>query len=257
MSKTATSNKVADRRASEKKRPAAGNGKDLAERNGAVACSAKPAKAAVTAALVKAPSMTKLPAVAAKSVRRIGRRMATAVPSPGAAARDFLLRARSAGREALEAGTRRLPIQRSIDVAVPLEVAWDAWMELAGLPEGAHRVQGIARRNGRLVGRVTGAGRSADWEAEIVDEREGESFAWCSVDGSECAGLVTFHRLDDRLTRVELNLDVRPRGVTEAVALGLRLADRRAEADLRRFKARVQALDPAGYRTGTREGTRG
>ena len=36
-------------------------------------------------------------------------------------------------------------------------------------------------------------------------------------------------------------------GLGEAAALALRLADRRAEADLRRFKARVEAIDPDDY----------
>jgi len=35
--------------------------------------------------------------------------------------------------------------------------------------------------------------------------------------------------------------------VRDAVALVLRVADRRAEAELRRFKAHVEALDPDEY----------
>jgi hypothetical protein len=58
---------------------------------------------------------------------------------------------------------------------------------------------------------------------------------------------VTFHELGDRLTRIELHLDVIPGGVADAVALVLRVADRRAEAELRRFKAQVEALDPDEY----------
>src|SRR5438445_818412 len=64
---------------------------------------------------------------------------------------------------------------------------------------------------------------------------------------TDCAGLVTFHELAERLTRIELELDVVPTGLGEAAALALRLADRRAEADLRRFKARVEAIDPDDY----------
>ncbi len=144
------------------------------------------------------------------------------------------------------ARARRLPIQRAVDAAVPLEVVWHEWMKFNYFPEGAHRVKDVQRDGDRLVGRV--ASPAADqWTAEIIDERVDESFAWHSIDGSNCAGLVTFHRLSDRLTRIELNLDVRPVGLAEALALALHLADRRAEADLRRFKAHVELLSPDTY----------
>jgi uncharacterized membrane protein len=87
----------------------------------------------------------------------------------------------------------------------------------------------------------------ARWEAEVLDQRPNESFAWQSVKGSDCAGLITFHRLSERLTRLELNLDVIPQGMPEAMGLLTYLADRRAEADLRRFKAHVELINPDLY----------
>jgi uncharacterized membrane protein len=144
---------------------------------------------------------------------------------------------------------RELPIQRSVDVAVPIDVAWDEWMRFEHLPEGTHRVQDVERDGDRLTGHV----RGSDWEAEIVDERIDESFAWHSVGGSDCSGLLTFHELSDRLTRMELHVDVIPGGVTDSVELLLHVADRRAEAELRRFKAYVESLDPDQYPPAERE----
>lgn len=153
-------------------------------------------------------------------------------------------RAAEASGGALDAaGTHRLPIQRSVDVAVPLGVAWQEFMALDALPEGPHTVTGIERDGSTLTGRTHGQ----EWKAEILDERERESFAWRSHAGSDCAGLVTFHELSPRLTRLEMNLDVVPTGLGESVALSTRLADRRAEAELRRFKARVELIDPDTY----------
>jgi len=170
-------------------------------------------------------------------------------PGPKAlqhAARAAIERARDAGGAALR--VRSLPIQRSIDVAVPLPVAWDEWIRLDFLPEGAHRVRDIERDDdAHLVGRLSGPHAATRWEAQVVDERVDESFAWRSEGASDCAGLVTFHRIGDRLTRMELQLDVVPRGLTEAAALLLRLADHRAEADLRGFKARIETIDPDEY----------
>jgi uncharacterized membrane protein len=74
-----------------------------------------------------------------------------------------------------------------------------------------------------------------------------ESFAWLSVEGTDVAGLATFHQLSDRLTRIELDLDVVPTNPSEAMMLALHVAHRRAEADLRRFKAHVETLDPDEY----------
>ena len=65
--------------------------------------------------------------------------------------------------------------------------------------------------------------------------------------GSDCAGLVTFHPLSERLTRLELQLDVVPSRLTEAAALALHLADHRAETELRIFKARLETISPDEY----------
>jgi uncharacterized membrane protein len=158
--------------------------------------------------------------------------------------------------EQLPEHVRRVPVQVSVDVAVPLEVAYEEWMQFESLPEGAHRVEQIRRRGDRLVGRLNGVGAPREWEAEIRDERRNESFAWLSTRGSDVAGLITFHRLGDRLTRLEMQLDVVPTGVGEAAALALHLADRRAETELRRFKARLETISPDAYRPAAKAGNR-
>ena len=143
---------------------------------------------------------------------------------------------------------RTVPIQCSIDIAVPLEVAYADWMKLEFLPEGVHTVRNIRRDGDRLRGRIAGVSRERSrWRAEVREERVQESFAWRSVKGSDCLGLVTFHRLAERLTRLEVELDVLPLGPTQAFELLTRIADRRAEADLRRFKAELERISPDDY----------
>lgn len=186
-------------------------------------------------------------AVALKSGGRAAKTLAKkAVPAGAQTARKVASWVGGSSRESVMDRARQLPIQRYVDVAVPLEVAWDQWMKFDYFPEGAHRVEDVEREGDHLVGQVASPAAD-DWEAEIIEERPEESFAWQSIDGSDCAGLVTFHRLSDRLTRIELNLDVRPTGLAEALALSLHLADRRAEADLRRFKAHAELLNPDTY----------
>jgi uncharacterized membrane protein len=143
---------------------------------------------------------------------------------------------------------RSVPIQCSIDIAVPIQVAYDEWMKLEFLPEGVHTVRKIRADGDRLRGRIAGlSNERARWRAEIREERPQESFAWRSVQGSDCLGLVTFHRLAERLTRLEVELDVLPLGPTQAFELVTRIADRRAEGDLRRFKAELERISPDDY----------
>jgi uncharacterized membrane protein len=143
---------------------------------------------------------------------------------------------------------RSVPIQCSIDIAVPLQVAYEEWMKLEFLPEGIHTVRDVQRDGSRLRGHVEGArGQRSRWRAELREERPEESFAWRSLSGSDCLGLVTFHRLAERLTRLEVELDVIPKRAAEAFELLTHIADRRAEADLRRFKAELERISPDDY----------
>ena len=174
--------------------------------------------------------------------------VAKRLPTPPHALEALVERSDSNGRIPFADRLRRVPIQCSIDVGAPLELVYEEWMQLEFLPEGVHTIVDI-ERDGEdyLVGRIKGARGRGDWEAEVRDERRCEAFAWRSVVGSDCAGLITFHRLSERLTRLELELDVVPVRAAEAFELVALIADRRAEADLRRFKARLETISPDDY----------
>lgn len=182
--------------------------------------------------------------LALMAVKKAGDRMVQA-GAPGL--RVAALRLLDESREVVHrAITPSVPVQRSIDVAVPLHVAWEEWMALESLPEGAHRIIDIERDGDELYGHIDAPGRPP-WRAEILDERRQDSFAWRSVEGSDCAGLITFHRLGDKLTRLELDLDALPTSAAEAVALNTPLAQRRTALELRRFKAHVEFINPDAY----------
>jgi uncharacterized membrane protein len=188
--------------------------------------------------------MAGLRKAALKAVKVAG---AKALSAAAETARAAAGRAVATGRNALNASAdRRLPIFASIDVAVPPMVAWEQWMTFESFTEGVHRIEDVERDGDRLYGR-TPEPMASDWEAEIVDEREQQAFAWRSVEGSDCAGLATFHQLSDRLTRIELDLDVLPTNPAETLALSLHIAHKRAETELRRFKARVEFINPDVY----------
>jgi uncharacterized membrane protein len=191
------------------------------------------------------PAPTGLAKVAAKKTTKFVARKA--LQSGANVIRSAVDRATLAGKNAYETSLdRRIPIQLSIDVAVPIDIAWEEWRTWGNLPEGVHRIEDVERDGDVLVGHTAGP-RAIDWEAEILDERENESFAWRSVEGTDCAGLATFHQISDRLTRIELDLDVLPTKPSEALTFALHVAHRHAGADLRRFKAHVEFISPDAY----------
>jgi uncharacterized membrane protein len=136
---------------------------------------------------------------------------------------------------------RRLPIQCSVDVAVPAEVAYDQWTQFEDFPEFMHRVERIEQKDDETVvwhENVWGVRRS--WEAQIVEQVPDERIAWRSDSRGGHSGVVTFHELSDRLTRVELNVDLQPQGLFEKMASGMRFHRRALKTDLQRFKAFVE-----------------
>jgi uncharacterized membrane protein len=81
-------------------------------------------------------------------------------------------------------------------------------------------------------------------------QRPDERVAWNSVGGSDHAGVVTFHRLDDAHTRVTLQLDTVPEGVAEKLGDSLGLVKHRAKGDMERFKDYIeqQGVESGAYR---------
>ena len=133
---------------------------------------------------------------------------------------------------------RRMPIQQSIDVAVPVEAAWKLWNKYDDYPKFMHRIESAEKldpKHVQFTSKIWGIRRT--WEAEITEKRTHEIIAWTSEDGLENAGVVTFHKLGPRLTHIELNLDVAPHGPIEKIARGMRFTKRAVRADLHRFKA--------------------
>jgi uncharacterized membrane protein len=149
------------------------------------------------------------------------------------------------GAEARGTGKgRRLPVQESVDVAVPLETAYNQFTQFEDFPEFMHRVEKVEQRDDtHLVWHEKIGGIRREWEAEINDQRPDERIAWKSLSGTQTTGVVTFHALSERLTRVEVMLDFQPQGLLEKTASGFRMSRRALKSDLMRFKAFVEMRD--------------
>jgi uncharacterized membrane protein len=186
--------------------------------------------------------------LAAKALKAVLKRAAESGGEVVRAAADRAVEASKAASKDAEAKItqKRPPVQASVDVGVPIRVAWEEWENFQFIPEGTHTVSEIERDGENLFGLIEGV-TSSEWEAEILDEREQQSFAWQSHTGADCAGLITFHELAERLTRLELNLDIVPTSLVEMISLATHRADHKAEADLRKFKAHLELIDPDVY----------
>src|SRR5205814_6788993 len=84
------------------------------------------------------------------------------------------------------------------------------------------------------------------WEGRITDRRKNDRIAWTTASGMSHRGVVSFHKLDDNLTRVMVTMEFEPSGMVEKMASGLRFVKRAVQADLARFKAYVELDDAKG-----------
>ena len=146
--------------------------------------------------------------------------------------------------------TRRLPIQRWTDVAVPVDKAYEAWTNWEEWPKFMHRVLEAKPEEDDDGNKVHISEKiwfwKRDWEAEITDRRKNDRIAWKTVGGMQHSGVVSFHKLDDNLTRVMVDMDFLPTGIVEKMASGMRFVKRAVQSDLARFKAYVEFDDAEG-----------
>jgi carbon monoxide dehydrogenase subunit G len=142
--------------------------------------------------------------------------------------------------------TRRLPIQRWTDVAAPIDVVYERWTDFEEFPKFMHRVLNVENEDGKVSWEEKIWFSRREWEGEITERRKNDRIAWKTTKGTSHKGVVTFHKLDARLTRVMVDMDFHPSGMIEKMASGMRFVKRAVEADLARFKAYVELGEAKG-----------
>src|SRR5215212_5901607 len=146
---------------------------------------------------------------------------------------------------------RRMPVQQAVDVAVPLSTAYNQWTQFEEWPQFMHRLEQATQEDDCNVSfRTKIWGMSKEFEAQIVEQRPDERIMWTVSQGVTHSGVVTFHELADRLTRVQITVDVQPRSLLEKAARGMRHVKRAVRADLARFKAfiEIQEVETGAWR---------
>jgi uncharacterized membrane protein len=139
---------------------------------------------------------------------------------------------------------RRMPIQQSVDVAIPLKDTYNLWTQFEEWPSFMHRVDNVDQVDDATVAFSTKVwGITKRFEAEIVQQRPDERIEWDVSQGLAHTGVVTFHKLAPRLTRIEVTLDIEPDSLLEKAGRGMRFTKRAVRGDLHRFKAHAEICE--------------
>jgi len=133
-------------------------------------------------------------------------------------------------------------IEHSVDVNVPIRVAYNQWTQFESFPEFMEGVESIKQVTDTRTHWITEiAGVKREFEAEITEQHPDERIAWHSIDKPRQAGVVTFHRLDGDTTRVTLQMEYDPEGFLETAADWLQIIKLRIKNDMERFKSFIEA----------------
>lgn len=140
-------------------------------------------------------------------------------------------------------------IEESIEVDVPVQVAYNQWTQFETFPqfmEGVESVTQLDDRSLRWVADVSG--RKREWIAEITEQLPDQRIAWRSItpDVSQ-EGVVDFHRIADGKSQLMVQMQFEPVGVAERAGDMLGMVNRQVKGDLERFKKFIEAR---GHETG-------
>ncbi|WP_026372746.1 SRPBCC family protein [Agrococcus lahaulensis] len=130
----------------------------------------------------------------------------------------------------------------SIDVKAPISAVYALWTQFEDFPKFMGGVESITQQTDTMLHWVVSIkGVEREFDAEITEQHLDERVAWRSTDGETHAGVVTFHRIDDDTTRVNVQIDWKPQGLVEAAGAALQVDDLQIKQDLKRFKEIAEA----------------
>ncbi|MEO3753275.1 SRPBCC family protein [Streptomyces sp. B6B3] len=133
-------------------------------------------------------------------------------------------------------------VQESVEVDVPLSMAYNQWTQFEEFPhfmEGVEEVVQIDDVHNHW--RTSIAGVRREFDTEIVDQVPDERIAWRTTGGEISQhGIVTFRKLDEDHTKVNLVMEVQSDGTAEKFADMVGILDRRAKGDIKRFKSYIE-----------------
>jgi carbon monoxide dehydrogenase subunit G len=133
-------------------------------------------------------------------------------------------------------------VEETIEVDVPVSTAYNQWTQFESFPEfmgGVQRVEQTSPTTTHWVAEVGGIKR--EWDAAILEQVPDTKVAWAATQGATNAGAVYFAPIGVDRTSVRLTLEYEPEGLVEKAGDALNVVERRAKADLEKFKAFIES----------------
>ncbi len=140
-------------------------------------------------------------------------------------------------------------VRESIEVNVPVQVAYDQWTQFESFPNFMDGVKSVTQLDDTHLHWVAEiAGKKQEWDAEITHQEPDQRVAWSSTTGARNAGAVKFRQLGENRTEVELEMMTEPQGAVEKAGDALGFTDREIKDDLKKFKDFIESrgADPTG-----------
>lgn len=135
------------------------------------------------------------------------------------------------------AGHKPTVIMESIDVGVPLRTAYDQWTQYKDFSSFAKGVKSASRADDThsdWQAKIFWSSRS--WKAQTTEQIPDYRIQWTSEGAKGTTkGVVSFHRLEENLTRVLLVIEYYPTGLFEKTGNIWRAQGRRVRLDLKHF----------------------
>jgi uncharacterized membrane protein len=133
-------------------------------------------------------------------------------------------------------------IDESIEVEVPVSTAYNQWTQFEEFPLFMEGVDDV-RQHGdtRLHWVATIGGRTAEWDAKILEQHPDEQISWISEDGKKTRGTVSFEALGESKTRIRLSMSYQAEGPLEQLGSAAGLDATRVRGDLKRFKDLIES----------------
>ena len=140
-----------------------------------------------------------------------------------------------------EKGTKATNIIESIDVGVPVRVAYNQWTQFGDFAQMMKKVEKAdAEEDNKITFKAQIWWSHREWEATILEQVPDERIVWRSKgEKGYVNGAVTFHELAPSLTRILVVLEYHPQGLFERTGNLWRAQGRRARLELKHFRRHV------------------
>jgi len=185
--------------------------------------------------------LTKAAAKGAKAKTEGDSPVMGAIKGLGSGVKDAVTGKSGGGGGGGSKATKSTNILETIDVGVPIDVAYNTWTEFGEFPSFMKKVENAeANDEVKIEWKAQIFLSHRTWEATILEQIPNERIVWRSKgEKGHVDGAVTFHEIGANLTRIMVVLEYYPQGFFEKTGNLWRAQGRRARADLRHFKRHV------------------